>query len=86
MFWLGMVVAISFLEALLKFRAPRVTLPVGLGIGRLVFKALNVEVVLLLVLSVACLVARPDSIALILFAAVAALLMAQLAVAVLAVE
>ena len=63
MFWLGMVVAISFLEAPLKFRAPGVTLPVGLGIGRLVFKALNVvEVVLLLVLSVACLVARPDSI------------------------
>lgn len=45
--WLGMVLAISFLEAPLKFRAPGVTLPIGLGIGRLVFKALNVcEVVL----------------------------------------
>jgi hypothetical protein len=40
--WLGMVLAISFLEAPLKFRAPGVTLPVGLGIGRLVFRALNV--------------------------------------------
>ncbi|WP_245665520.1 hypothetical protein [Actinoplanes subtropicus] len=40
--WLGMVVAISFLEAPLKFRAPGVTLPIGLGIGRLVFRALNV--------------------------------------------
>jgi hypothetical protein len=39
--WLGMVVAISFLEAPLKFRAPDVTLPIGLGIGRLVFRALN---------------------------------------------
>jgi hypothetical protein len=39
--WLGMVVAISFMEAPLKFRAPGVTLPVGLGIGRLVFHALN---------------------------------------------
>jgi hypothetical protein len=39
--WLGMVLAISFLEAPLKFRAPGVTLPVGLGIGRLVFRALN---------------------------------------------
>lgn len=39
--WLGMVTAISFLEAPLKFRAPGVTLPVGLGIGRLVFRALN---------------------------------------------
>ncbi|MBI3226332.1 MAG: hypothetical protein HYZ39_14875 [Mycolicibacterium cosmeticum] len=36
-----MVLAISFLEAPLKFRAPGVTLPVGLGIGRLVFRALN---------------------------------------------
>ena len=32
--WLGMVLAISFLEAPLKFRAPGVTLPPGLGIGR----------------------------------------------------
>ena len=39
--WLGMVLAISFLEAPLKFRAPGVTLPIGLGIGRLVFPALN---------------------------------------------
>ncbi len=45
--WLGMVLAISFLEAPLKFRAPGVTLPIGLGIGRLVFRALNAcEVVL----------------------------------------
>ncbi|MFE1835017.1 hypothetical protein [Streptomyces sviceus] len=39
--WLGMVLAISFLEAPLKFRAPGVTMQVGLGIGRLVFRALN---------------------------------------------
>lgn len=45
--WLGMVLAISFLEAPLKFRAPGVTLQIGLGIGRLVFRALNTcEVVL----------------------------------------
>lgn len=45
--WLGMVLAISFIEAPLKFRAPGVTLPIGLGIGRLVFRALNgVEAVL----------------------------------------
>ncbi|OBI22905.1 hypothetical protein A5714_05545 [Mycobacterium sp. E2462] len=48
--WLGMVLAISFLEAPLKFRAPGVTLQIGLGIGRLVFRALNaVEVVFALV-------------------------------------
>ncbi len=39
--WIGFVMAISFMEAWLKFRAPGVTLPIGLGIGRLVFNALN---------------------------------------------
>ena len=39
--WAGFVCAISFMEAWLKFRAPGVTLPVGLSIGRLVFSALN---------------------------------------------
>jgi len=49
--WLGMVLAISFVEAPLKFRAPNVTLQIGLGIGRLVFRALNtVEVVFALVI------------------------------------
>ena len=47
--WLGMVLAISFLEAPLKFRAPGVTLQTGLGIGRLVFRALNACEVLLAV-------------------------------------
>ncbi len=47
--WLGMVLAISFLEAPLKFRAPGVTLQIGLGIGRLVFRALNSFEVLLAV-------------------------------------
>ena len=39
--WVGMVVAISFLEVPLKFRAPGVTVRIGLGIGRLVFRGLN---------------------------------------------
>jgi hypothetical protein len=39
--WAGMVLGISFLEAPLKFRAPGVTVQIGLGIGRLVFRALN---------------------------------------------
>lgn len=55
--WLGMVLAISCLEAPLKFRAPGITLPLGLGIGRLVFRALNTcEVVL-----AACLIAGAAS-------------------------
>jgi hypothetical protein len=56
------VLAISFLEAPLKFRAPNVTLQIGLSIGRLVFRALNtVEVVLAIVILVAT-VARPPSV------------------------
>ncbi|OBF80225.1 hypothetical protein A5791_08810 [Mycobacterium sp. 852002-51163_SCH5372311] len=57
--WLGMVLAISFLEAPLKFRAPNVTLQIGLSIGRLVFRALNtVEVAFALVI-LAIVVAGP---------------------------
>ncbi|MFF3252934.1 hypothetical protein ACFYWP_18430 [Actinacidiphila glaucinigra] len=45
--WLGMVLGISFLEAPLKFRAEGIAVPLGLGIGRIVFRALNrVEAVL----------------------------------------
>ena len=52
--WLGMVLAISFLEAPLRFRAAGVTLALGLGIGRLVFAALNrVEAVLAITVLVA---------------------------------
>jgi hypothetical protein len=57
--WLGMVLAISFLEAPLKFRAPGVTLQLGLGIGRLVFRALNVSEAVLAVAVVAAFVAHP---------------------------
>lgn len=58
-FLLGAIIAISFLEAPLKFLAPGVTIPIGLGIGRLVFTALNVLVgVVLLVLTVVTVRAR----------------------------
>lgn len=58
--WLGMVLAISFLEAPLKFRAPGVTLQIGLGIGRRVFRALNtVEVVCTVVILVAAVAGPP---------------------------
>lgn len=49
--WVGFIAAISFMEAWLKFRAPGVDLPTGLGIGKLVFSALNkVEIVLALII------------------------------------
>jgi hypothetical protein len=60
--WLGMVLAISFLEAPLKFRAPGVTLALGLGIGRLVFRALNAsEAVLAVAVVVAFVVHQPPA-------------------------
>ncbi|QIM17475.1 hypothetical protein G7067_12970 [Leucobacter insecticola] len=40
--WFGMIAAISFIEAPLKFQAPGITIPLGLGIGRLVFAVLNI--------------------------------------------
>jgi len=52
--WLGMIVGISLIEAPLKFTAPSITIPLGLGIGRRVFLAMNiVEVVLAVLLLVA---------------------------------
>lgn len=60
--WLGMVLAISFLEAPLKFRAEGVTLQIGLGIGRLVFRALNtVEVILAVVILVTTVADPPQA-------------------------
>ncbi len=57
--WLGMVLAISFLEAPLKFRAPDVTTQIGLGIGRLVFRALNDIEVMFAVVLAAIMIAGP---------------------------
>jgi hypothetical protein len=78
--WLGMVLGISFLEAPLKFRAPGITLPLGLGIGRIVFRALNrAELVLLTVLAVAVLVGTRTAPLLVLTAILVVLLGVQLA-------
>jgi hypothetical protein len=52
--WLGLIVGISLIEAPLKFTAPGITIPLGLGIGRRVFLAMNIlEVVLAVLLLVA---------------------------------
>lgn len=81
MLWLGMVLAISFLEAPLKFRAPGITIPLGLGIGRLVFRALNtVEVVLAVALIVASLILSPGTTGWVLLLVTVAVLAVQVAV------
>lgn len=77
--WLGMVVAISFLEAPLKFRAPGVTVPIGLGIGRIVFRALNIaEIAFAIGIIVAVAVGSPPTSVVAFCAAAAVILAAQL--------
>ncbi|AEW98898.1 hypothetical protein [Streptantibioticus cattleyicolor] len=79
--WLGMVLGISFLEAPLKFRAPGVTVPIGLGIGRLVFRALNAVEAVLAVAVVVAVVAGSAGVPVVACAVAAAVLLAvQLAV------
>jgi hypothetical protein len=80
--WLGMVLAISFLETPLKFRAPNVTLQIGLGIGRLVFRALNtVEVgFALVILAIVAAGPTPARVAAAFYVALAALAIQLIAV------
>lgn len=77
--WFGMIAAISFMEAPLKFQAPGVTLPLGLGIGRLIFFALNkIEIVLAALFFFSLLGARPLArVAVIIFGCVAVILVAE---------
>lgn len=79
--WLGMVLAISFLETPLKFRAPGVTIPIGLGVGRIVFRALNlVEIVLGLGLAAALVAGTFTGWGLTWFVVIAVVLVGQLTV------
>jgi len=79
--WLGMVLAISFLEAPLKFRAKGLELPVGLAIGRIVFRALNIaEVIWAVVIAICLTIAGPSGPVLVLAAVTAVLLAVQLLV------
>lgn len=80
-FLLGAIAAISFLEAPLKFLAPGITIPLGLGIGRLVFTALNLLAAgVLIVLTAASVRARPGRAATALLAALWLVFVAEVAV------
>ena len=60
--WFGFISAIWFLETLLKFKAPNITLPLGLGIGRIVFSALNkVEIVLAVLMLLSFVFVEPQN-------------------------
>lgn len=77
--WLGMVTAISFMEAPLKFRAPNATIPICLGIGRLVFRALNSAELILAAAIAATFVSEPPTAPIVVtFAVAVAMLLAQL--------
>jgi hypothetical protein len=77
--WLGFVCAISFMEAPLKFTAPNITLPLGLGIGYIVFHTLNkIEIIFCLLLTVSFFGSRTKSkLPVIVFGIVAAILILQ---------
>jgi hypothetical protein len=77
--WFGLVGGISFMETPLKFRAPNITLPLGLGIGRIVFSALNkVEIALAVLLMVSFFFAGTENtFALAIFGIIAFLLILQ---------
>lgn len=58
--WFGIIGAISFMEAPLKFQAPGMTLGIGLGVGRLIFWTLNkIEIVLAIFMLISLFVGRP---------------------------
>lgn len=77
--WFGMIGAISFMEAPLKFQAPNITIPLGLGIGRLVFFWLNkIEIVLAVLMLASLISARPkNKFPLVCFGVVASLLILE---------
>lgn len=77
--WFGMVGAISFIEAPLKFRAPNITLALGLGIGKIVFQMLNrIEIVFSVLMLISFFLARPaQSFVLYIFGAIFLLLILQ---------
>jgi hypothetical protein len=75
--WCGMACAIA-IEAQLKFQAPGITHELGLGIGKLVFTALNrVECVLGILLAIALFAFAGARKARLVFGLIAAVLLAQ---------
>jgi hypothetical protein len=60
-FWLGFFMAISFMEAPLKFTAPNLSMAEGLQIGKIVFGALNYcEWAFLAIIVITCFFKKPQ--------------------------
>lgn len=76
--WAGLVLGLSFIETPLKFQAPGISVTLGVGIGRLVFTALNrIEVALTAILFGMLWVGRRGGLPWRLFSIVAAVVLAQ---------
>ena len=76
-FWAGAVLAISFMEAPLKFNAPNLTRQVALEVGHIVFDALNKLEIILALLFALTFFLKPKKSITFLFGVVATLLLAQ---------
>ena len=77
-FWLGFFMAISFMEAPLKFTAPGITVAQGVQIGRIVFGMLNkCEWGLLLIVLCSCLFNRPGTLVMSCVVVVCVILLAE---------
>ncbi|HVW99518.1 MAG TPA: hypothetical protein VHA52_03625 [Candidatus Babeliaceae bacterium] len=79
-FWLGFFMAISFMEAPLKFTAPNLSMAEGLQIGKIVFKSLNsCEWSFLIIILLTCAVKKTSRIGFYLIAAVSIILVTETA-------
>lgn len=79
-FWLGFFMAISFMEAPLKFTASHLSMAAGLQIGKIVFGALNYcEWAFLTVLIVTLLIKKPAQTVIWLIAALGGILILETA-------
>lgn len=75
--WFGITGAIA-LESWLKFRAPGITLPLGLGIGKLVFTTINpIEITIAVILAAAIFIAKTTTLARALFVIISLILAFQ---------
>jgi len=79
-FWLGFFMAISFMEAPLKFTASGLSMAEGLRVGKIVFGALNIcEWFFLLVILITCIMKKPTRRGFYLLAAVSLIMIIETA-------
>lgn len=79
-FWLGFFMAISFMEAPLKFTAPGLSMAEGLRIGKIIFGSLNIcEWSFLVIILITCIVKKTTRRGFYLITAVSVIMAAEMA-------